>query len=267
VRREELRSGLAELTDAPLPTWTSHGLQDRATPLARRTARALDFLSELLGVRPDVQLLVLGQADWPSRSAHPLFGMPNSSRDTLVVAGEESTFWLSFVEILDARAQDELRAAYAGAGGGLDLAPFFDLLAIHELAHTIQWAGGVDFPRLWLYEFFCNVCLHAYVAEIEPESLPALTIFPRLVAAVSGERLPHRTLDEFERLYVDMPGTNYGWWQCRLQVAAGELFDAAGRRGVQRLWSAFRVDDSQLLTTLEEAVHPHLATIARRLAT
>ena len=165
---DALREGLTEVQDAPIPTWASAGLSQRAGPIAARSARALDFLKELLGVVPDVQLLVLAEGDWAGRSGHPVYGMPNSLRDTLVVAGESNRFWLAFVEMLDPEPQLELRAAYRGADGEVDLAPFFDLLAVHELAHTFEMAGGVRFPRSWLREFFCNVCLHAYVATVEP---------------------------------------------------------------------------------------------------
>jgi hypothetical protein len=57
-------------------------------------------LKELLGVVPDVQLLVLAEGDWAGRSGHPVYGMTNSLRDTLVVAGESNRFWLAFVDML-----------------------------------------------------------------------------------------------------------------------------------------------------------------------
>lgn len=107
--------------------------------------------------------------------------------------------------------------------------------------------------------------ISAYVAEVEPEALTALTEFPRIVSAVPADKLPHRRLAEFERLYDDMPGPNYGWWQCRLHVAAGHLFDASGSDGVRRLWEAFRVRDDELVETLETKIHAELGAIAREL--
>jgi len=65
---DALREGLTEVQDAPISTWASAGLSQRAGPIAARSARALDFLRELLEVVPDVQLLVLAEDDWAGRS-------------------------------------------------------------------------------------------------------------------------------------------------------------------------------------------------------
>ncbi len=73
---------------------------------------------------------------------------------------------------------------------------------------------------------FANVCLHAYVAEREPDHLPVLRAFPQALTAVDAATLPFhlRTLSEFEA-NLDMPGLNYGWYQCHFHVAAGQLYE------------------------------------------
>lgn len=217
---EAKRVGLLPLDDAEVPTWVSPGVGEQARPIASRVARARAFLAERLGVVPDVQLLVLVEADWAGRAAHPIYGMPNSDQGTLCVAGEPNDFWMAFVELLDETDRSQLRAAYPGSNDGLDLAPFFDLLAIHELAHSFLGGGGVRVPRLWLGEFFCNVSLDAYVVAVEPEVLPSLTRFPLLVSQVPADRMRYRTLRDFERMYDSMPGPNYGWFQCKLHAAS-----------------------------------------------
>jgi hypothetical protein len=262
---EAKRDGLLPLHDAELPTWVSSGVGERAKPIAARVARARAFLSELLDVVPEVQLLVLVEADWAGRAAHPIYGMPNSDRGTLCVAGEPNDFWMAFVELLDETAGSQLRDAYPSSNDGVDLAPFFDLLAIHELGHSFLGAGGVRFPRLWLHEFFCNVSLDAYVAAVEPESMPALTTFPLLVSRVPPDRMRYRTLRDFERLYDSMPGPNYGWFQCRLHVAARRLVAAAGIDVLRRLWDTFRIEDSELARKLGDEVHIELGRIAQEL--
>jgi hypothetical protein len=258
---EAKRQGLHALADADVPTWVSAGIDERARPIAARVARARAFLADLLGLVPDVQLLILTQADWGGRAAHPIYGMPNSDRGTLCVAGEPNDFWMAFVDLLDDDAVMRLQHMYPDRRGGIDLAPFFDLLAIHELGHAFQTAGGVRFPRLWLSELFCNVSLDAYVVGEEPELLPALATFPHLVAEVPGSRLPYRTVRDFELLYDSMPGPNYGWFQCRLHVAARRLVDESGPVVVRRLWDAFRIGNAQLAQKLGD-VHPQLGLLA-----
>jgi hypothetical protein len=72
------------------------------------------------------------------------------------------------------------------------------LLAVHEMGHGFHQAGGVRFPRLWLTEFFCNLCLHTYVAEDEPGALPMLEAFPAAISAVPPERVQYSNLATFE---------------------------------------------------------------------
>lgn len=262
---EAKRDGLLPLDGTEVPTWVSRGVEQRAQPIAARVARARVFLGERLGIVPDIQLLVLVEADWAGRAAHPIYGMPNSDRGTLCVAGEPNSFWMAFVELLDDTARSQLRDAYPGSNDRIDLAPFFDLLAIHELAHSFLQAGSVRFPRLWLTEFFCNVSLDAYVVSVEPDALPALATFPLLVSQVPKEAMRYKTWHDFERLYDTMPGPNYGWFQCRLHVAARRLVGAASGAVLARLWDAFRVGDTDLTRTLRDDVHPELGRIAEEL--
>ncbi|MGH2410999.1 MAG: hypothetical protein ACRDGS_11610, partial [Chloroflexota bacterium] len=84
------------------------------------------------------------------------------SRGNLIVAGERSSFWQEQVELLRVSpGWEEARQVYGDGQGGLNLALFFDLIAVHELAHAFEWQGSVRFPRHWLKEFFATSCLHA----------------------------------------------------------------------------------------------------------
>lgn len=262
-RGGDRRSGLVALDGLPLPVWHSEGLAERAGPIAERCATARHLLSELFEIEPAVELLVLTEKDWPGHAAHPLYGMPNSTRDTVVVAGEPNRFWLAFIDMVDDEGRTELAEAYRDGTGEIDLSPFFDLLAIHELSHVYQAQGRVRFPRLWLNEFFCNLCLHAYVVAEEPERLPELLTFPRVVSTVSADRFEYRTEQDFERLYDEMPGTNYGWFQCRMHAGAASVYDGGGIRILKRLWDHYQsqVDRSQLVRDLSE-VDASLGTFA-----
>jgi hypothetical protein len=256
-----LREGLVEI-EAAIPTFATSGLEQRAVAIGRIAADSYEYICGLLRFRPEIQLLVLSEADWPSRTQTPIYGLPNASNGTLVVAGTETAFWAELAGMVDDADQPELARVYGDrTAGGIKLGPFFDLVAVHEVAHVFH-EGSQHFPRLWLQEFFANLCLHAWVADRRPEELPTLLTLPRLGAKAPAEAFTYRSRDDFERLYSDVGGANYAWYQYRLQLEAAALYDRAGSDAVTRLFEAFRLDDSALGRRLEEAVDPGLAAFS-----
>jgi hypothetical protein len=150
---------------------------------------------------------------------------------------------------------------YGLPDGSTDLSPFFNLTSVHELAHLFHEQANVQFPRKWLQEFFANLSLHAYVATQEPEQLPILETFSRLVVEAGSASFEHHTLADLDRLYTGVGPQNYGWYQCRLHVAAKAVYDAGGVAALQRLWQAFPpISDDQFIQVLGQ-VHPQLERV------
>ena len=239
----------------PFPVTASPGLEGRARKIAAPCARAYAFLADILGAHPAVSLSVLSQQDWPRGG--PPYGLPHYQDGRLVVAGQDADFWAMFIPLVR-QAPPEVQAWAVGVyGGSLDLAPFFDLLVIHELGHAFH--GETRFPRRWLEELFANLCLHCYVAIADVERLPILETFPQVIAPLAPGAFEHRTLDDFESVYSGMDPVNYGWYQCRLHVAAKRAYDAGGAAVLARLWRRFAPSDSQLCESLRTEVHPELA--------
>ena len=73
------------------------------------------------------------------------------------------------------------------------------------------------------------------------------------------ESFAYSTRDDFERLYSNVGGANYVWFQFRLQLEASALFDRAGPAAVTRLFETFRLDDAALARRLDESVDHGLA--------
>jgi hypothetical protein len=209
---------------------------------AKQQRHVKQLAVERIATRPDMQVLVLSEADWADKCEVELFGLPNADKGTLTVAGTEAGWWSDLASMAGDDRQAELAIVYRGPDGRLQLDDFFDLIAVHEVAHLFC-EGQVVFPRMWLGEYFANLALHAWVAQRAPDSLQTLTLLPRLAALGSGGEFEHQSRDEFERLYSSVGGPNYVWYQFRLQVAAAELYDAIGEIAVRRLFDAFRVDD------------------------
>ena len=202
-----LREGLVEVPGG-LPTFASGGLEARAALIGRIAADSHAYIAGLLGSTPETQVLVLAETDWASRTETPLYGLPNASDGTLVVAGTEAPFWGQLIDMVAEPDLPELARVYGnGDDGAIRLGPFFDLVAVHEVAHVFH-EGSQHFPRLWLQELFANLCLHSWVAERSPGSLQTLVTLPRLGGKARPEEFDYRTRNDFERLYKDVGGPN-----------------------------------------------------------
>lgn len=261
---------LVELEGFLFPVHASAGTEQRARSIAARCRNAHDFFGATFEFEPQLRVLVLAPEHWGEYAASPVYGMPHYTDErTLAVAGQDNGFWQSMsppVEVLPPQAAHAMRDAYGRPDGSINLSTFFDLLAVHEIGHLFHLQAKREFLRLWLMELFCNICLHAYVVAREPEQLPALETFPQIVAGAGAGELRYRSLDDFERLYIDVGAQNYGWYQCRFHVAAKRIYEAGGIGALQRLWKAFpqsdeKLSDERLAARLREDVHAEVERV------
>jgi hypothetical protein len=259
------------------PVLASPGLDvGTVSRLAARTSAASRYMSALFSYEPRFALLVLGPQDWDSRSPNLVYGMPGYEQGNLLVAGTGNRFWAESLELIRAGAPDHLpslSAVYGTAEGEIDLTPFFDLLPVHELAHAFVNDGPLRLPRRWLDEFECNLAMHGYVAAEEPGQLPALITFPAAIAAIEPPGTGYRNLADFDTYHAgNMDPWNYGWYQCRLSVAAARVHDSAGAGAARRLSDTFLsraartvdedLSDEELARLLDQA-DPALGDVAR----
>jgi hypothetical protein len=231
------------------------------------------FMDPRLSFRPVVELLVLSPSEWSTYTNFPVYGMPHPANDSvLVMAAEDNPFWRGFlpdITGLPPELAQQVRDAYGTTEGALSAQAFFDLLVLHELAHLYHNQRPVRMPRLWLNEFFANVFLHTYIAEMEPRRLAALTVFPRMVVANGSEGFDFTTLSQLEANYdliAQQHPKNYGWYQCRWHCAAASVYDSGGAFVLVDLWSAFteptgQLDDDQLADHLRRQIHPSVSDV------
>ncbi len=253
---------LVELKNHAAKVYCSPGNEPRANTIATRVDNASMYYQQLLGFKPDVILLVLTAADWSTYTSFPVYGMPHYNDDkTLIVAAEDNPFWKSFLPPLEQLPPDfreQIQTVYKNEKSQVSMQAFFDLLALHELGHAFQFQGGLNMQRKWMSELYTNILLHAYLAENEPESLPALTLFPRMVIAGGTKEFTYTSLQDLEARYNEIGQQhpkNYGWYQSRWHAAAGSIYDAGGKKVGRQLWDGFKrekkmLTDEQLIAFL-----------------
>jgi hypothetical protein len=191
--------------------------------------------------------------------------MPHyNDAQTLIVAAEDNPFWKSFIPPLNqlpAELRTQIETTYRNSKGEISMEAFFDLLALHELGHAFHQQGGLKMHRNWMGELFCNILLHTYIAENEPEQLPALTVFPNMVIAGGTKEFKYTALQDVEERYEEIGkyhAKNYGWYQSRWHHSAANIYDAGGKELVTKLWKVLQhqkasLTNEELLLFLDKA--------------
>lgn len=241
---------LPRLDGLPFDVRYSEGGRDEAVRLARLTKDAYEYFTGVFGdAHPSVIAMFLTPADWRRGYGMPSYDPPERR---LRVATDDNPLWQSFGRIARVAspfgAYLMLKKIYADRNGDLELRRFFDLLAVHELAHAFEDHGGTAFPTLWLSEIYANLALHAFIAKTRPSELPYLTALPEAQTRIAVFNMMMRvrgytSLDDFERHFPvgnaeeGMSAVNYGWYQIRFHVLAREVFDEGGEEALARLWA------------------------------
>ncbi len=239
---------LTRMEGTVINTYFSSGADNQANSMATLCDSVMRFYTSIIDFQPTVTLLVLSPSDWSDYTGFPVYGMPHILEgQRLIVASEDNDFWRSFIPPLDKLPSDlaqEVSSAYTDDGKNITMRGFFDLLAIHELGHAYHLQAGLNMQRKWMEELFANMFLHTYIAERKAKLLPALTTFPRMVVATTdASSLQYNTLHELDANYsviTQQFPQNYGWYQCRLHKAAGNIYDRAGTVAFQRLWQVLK---------------------------
>lgn len=254
-------------------TYFSNGSIEQAETMATRCDSVISFYKSILNFEPEVNLLVLSPDDWSKYTKFPVYGMPHYNAQTLIVASDDNDFWKSFIPPLDKlpfELAQQISGIYSDKDNSLTMRSFFDLLAIHELGHAFHVQGGLTMQRKWMGELFANILLHTYIAEKEPELIPALSVFPKMVvSSTNKEELKYTTLNELETNYNligQQHPNNYGWYQCRWHIAAGTIYDSGGVKALQNLWQALKsqrepLDDMAFALLLSEKTHQTIADV------
>lgn len=266
---------LGQLKGHQLTVFYSPGYQERADSISNRVDKAFLFYQKLLQTTPVVSLLVLSETDWQHYTNMPVFGMPHYKDDkVLVVAAHDNAFWQSFIPPLNQLPPSlagQVSQVYRNSNAALSMQPFFDLLALHELGHAFHFQAKLNMQRNWLQELFVNMLLHCYVAEMESQSLPALTVFPQMVISSGSSEYLYTSLKDVHEKYAEIGAKypkNYGWYQCRWHAAAAAIYDADKSNATRLLWKTLKsqqekLNDSALIPFFEQAGLKSVAAFIR----
>ena len=268
-------SPLEQLQGFTQTFYYSPGHEARVKSIAVFMENAGNYFQKEIGFTPRTTLYILAPQHWKEVAAKPLhevYGFPhNIDHACLAIAAEDNDFWRSFlppVDKLPPAMAAQVAKAYGKADGSYSMMPFFDLLALHEMGHSYTAQAGLKMHRKWMGELFVNIMLHTYVAEKQPELLPALQVFPDMVVGGGTKEYKFTSLEDFEKLYatLGMGPKNYGWYQSKLHSAAKDIYNAGGKKVMIKLWEALKkhqeeMTDEEFANMLKKEVHPSVANV------
>lgn len=251
----------------------SPGLDERAAEIGQVIASGLSVLSNALGFFPSLRVLVLSREDWPKFTPNPIYGLPHcTDGQTLVVAADPPAFWEGVrnwaFSPLEPGGRQALEELYGTVDGEMDVRPFTDLMALHELGHIFHRQVPFDFPRHWLRELFANLCQYVAVAVGMPERMPYLLALPQAVHRTPAD-VTYTSLDDFDRPFDSLGLRNVVWYQWHLLFAARAIYERDGPGTLRRIFDASlsccdrTSTDSDLVAWLEKKASPAAAGVMR----
>lgn len=252
----------------------SQGLDVRAREIGDIVAGGLTVLSNTLGFSPSFRVLVLSREDWPEFTRNPVFGMPHcTDGQTLLMTADEPDFWAGArtwaFGRLDETETGRLEDLYGTVDGDIDVRPFNDLMALHELGHIFHRQVPFDFPRPWLRELFANLCQYVAVAAGMPERMPYLLALPQAVQRPAGA-VRYSTLEDLDRPASSLGLGNLIWYQWQLLLSARAIYEREGPGVLRRIFDASLqccdrpTMDMDLIGWLDRKAGPATAGIMRR---
>lgn len=230
----------------------SPGREARAQRLLMLVQDAQQYLAELVGVNVRVILVVLDLDDW-RRSRRAPYGYPHSNpsgRTVFAPAEYPARLYARARKIFEA-APAELQVRLIADGGSLfrQVATFFDLVLVHEVAHLFIYERRLELGTQWLLEFSANYLTYCYLNERQADVCYRWDAWAQMQAAIPD--VTYRSLEEFEANRGRIDFANFSWYQGQFNLKVRELYESQGTAFVARLIEAFTLTPDVVLARVD----------------
>jgi len=235
-----------------ITVYYSPGYKKRAKEIQPLIEDAMRFYEQKLNLKVDLSVAVLEKAQWQQVTPIP-YGLPWVS-DAPHVAFLPAT--ADGVVVSDTLKSKEfftpaMLQKIKSSGFSFEQAAekTVDLIGLHELGHTYSQQIGIISPRpnKWFNEFMASYFAYAYLREKRPKLATLFHTMTADMAAVTPKQ-KHTTLDDFERLYVEVGPANYGWYQGKFFERVAQVYEAKGLSFIEEVRKAFPGDEKETLT-------------------
>jgi hypothetical protein len=185
----------------------SDGFSVRAKALQELFHKCIDFYEpQFPGEKFTVPVYILDKTDWQKPPLGFPYGMPFYTPDNkiVVIAAEKNA-----LRRLTGLPDDPERSD--------SILSTFDYQPIHELGHYFFFTMNNVNKEKWFNEFLATYFLVCFLKEknLEPDLLEKMK---------ADYPVSHKTLQDFQKLYVDVGPANYHWYQYKFAKLGFTLY-------------------------------------------
>ena len=218
----------------------SRGYKDRAEAIGRQITASNQFYEESLGIDVDIRVALLDTVDHQRASISLPYGLPFISEGIAVLPADLATgavveMYAPFESTASAEILADLREAgfsYAEANRRM-----VDLIGLHEIGHAQVTAYGIDARQRWFNELLASYFAYAYMQRNEPTNA---VVWDRVTqAGREGHTPSYTSLDDFNRLYLAVGVSDYGWYQNVFQKRIQAVYEEHGLDFLRRVRECF----------------------------
>lgn len=210
-RKKDLDSILSsehlDMLTGTAPVHYSANFQIRAKTLQGLFVNCINYYERILpGTKFNVNIYILGKIDWDRPHTGFPYGMPFYHPDyrVLFVPAEKNA-----LRRLTGLPDDPVKSD--------SVLSTFDFQPIHELGHYYFFTLNGIYKEKWMNEFLATYFLICFIQ--------AKGLAPDLQKELQANfPVAHRTLDEFEKLYLGVGPSNYHWYQSKFAMLGYSLY-------------------------------------------
>ena len=244
---DTLRKVAPHRLEGAIPAHFSEGAEQRARDLQALLFQEAQFFQDRLGIKTDVTLAVLNPSDWKHLAGEIPYGFPFVRERVVFLPfkqeGVVANGYLRNADRLPARVQELVRLS--GRPFPSHVATMVDLIGFHELGHTYASDYGIRPHARWLGEMLATYFGYAFMAERRPDLARSWDIVAMSDADIAPK---HRSLADFERLYMGVGPENYVWYQGRFAELAAEISRSEALEFIRKVKASFPRDREETLT-------------------
>jgi hypothetical protein len=234
---DTVREAAPHRLEGAIPAHFSEGAEQRARDLQALLVQEAQFFQDRLGIKTEVTLAVLNPADWKRVAGDIPYGFP-FVRERMVFLpfrqeGIVANGYLRNEPRLPARVRELVRLS--GRPFPVHVATMVDLIGFHELGHTYTGDYGIRPHARWLGEMLATYFGYAFMTERRPDLARSFDIVAMSDADIEPK---HRSLADFECLYMGVGPENYVWYQGRFAELAAEISRSEGLEFIRKVKAA-----------------------------